>query len=114
MSFESFTKKKEVDAAFDAQKFDKEYMKDIVTKQYLLEQENKKRLLDSRVTQYFLDEELRRKTAESRASELNLNKFSQLLHQQQSSHFMQQYSDEQLKELIDSYFNNKNRKKSKR
>ena len=91
----------------------------------------RRKLAESRASEYLLEQELKRleksKTKNyvntvdnyieellKRYPSLNLNKFSQLLHQQQRSHFIQQYSEEQIKELIDSYFNNKNRKKSKR
>lgn len=38
MSFESEMKKKELDAAFDIERYNKEFTNDAVTKQYLLEQ----------------------------------------------------------------------------
>ena len=69
MSFESEMKRKEVDAALDAERYNKEFTKDVVTKQYLLEQEEKKRKIEGDTSQYFLDRELERKESESKTSQ---------------------------------------------
>ncbi len=137
MSFESEMKRKEVDTAFDAERYNKEFAKDVSTNQFLLEQEKKKRRIEEATSQYFLDRDLERKVSESKTSQylleqelqriekskskkyadldssieellkkypsLNLKDFSQILQQQSSEQFIQQFSKEELEELIKIY-----------
>ena len=137
MSFESEMKRKEVDTAFDAERYNKEFAKDVSTNQFLLEQVKKKRRIEEDTSQYFLDRDLERKVSESKTSQylleqelqriekskskkyadldssieellkkypsLNLKDFSQILQQQSSEQFIQQFSKEELEELIKIY-----------
>lgn len=137
MSFESEMKRKEVDTAFDAERYNKEFAKDVSTNQFLLEQADKKRRIEEATSQYFLDRDLERKKLESKTSQylleqelqriekskskkyadldssieellkkypsLNLKDFSQILQQQSSELFIQQFSKEELEELIKIY-----------
>ena len=118
MSFESEMKKMELDAAFDVERYNREFTKDAVTKQYLLEQEDKRRAMDDATSQYFLDRELERKGFKSkehtdldssieellkRYPSINLRDFSQILQQQSREQFIQRFSKEELEELIKKY-----------
>ena len=101
MSFESEMKRKEIDTAFDAERYNKEFAKDVITNQFLLEQELQ-RIEKSKSKKYAdLDssiEELLKKYPS-----LDLKDFSQILQQQSSEQFIQQFSKEELEELIKIY-----------
>ena len=99
--FEKERRRKELDASFDIERQDREFTKDVSTNQFLLEQELQ-RIEKSKSKKYAdLDssiEELLKKYPS-----LDLKDFSQILQQQSSEQFIQQFSKEELEELIKIY-----------
>lgn len=62
-------RRKEEDATFDLERYNRELIMDVVAKQFLLEQEEKKRRTEEVTSQYFLDRELEREEFESKTSQ---------------------------------------------
>ena len=101
MSFESEMKEKELAASIEKQRFNTKYMKDIVTKQYLLEQEEKKRRIEEATSQYFLDRELEREESESKTSQYLLEQELQRIEKSKSKKYAD--LDSSIEELLKKY-----------
>ena len=92
---------------------------DDATSQYFLDRDLERKVSESKTSQYLLEQELQRiekskskKYADLDSSieellkkypSLNLKDFSQILQQQSSEQFIQQFSKEELEELIKIY-----------
>ena len=101
MSFESEMKRKEVDTAFDAERYNKEFAKDVSTNQFLLEQEKKKRRIEEATSQYFLDRDLERKKLESKTSQYLLEQELQRIEKSKSKKYAD--LDSSIEELLKKY-----------
>lgn len=80
-------RRKEADAAFDRARQDREFLKDVSTNQFLLEQADKKRAMEDATSQYFLDRELGRQKSASKDSQYSLEQELQRL----ESHLPKKY-----------------------
>ena len=101
MSFESEMKRKEVDTAFDAERYNKEFAKDVSTNQFLLEQADKKRRIEEATSQYFLDRDLERKKLESKTSQYLLEQELQRIEKSKSKKYAD--LDSSIEELLKKY-----------
>ena len=101
MSFESEMKRKEVDTAFDAERYNKEFAKDVSTNQFLLEQADKKRRIEEANSQYFLDRDLERKVSESKTSQYLLEQELQRIEKSKSKKYAD--LDSSIEELLKKY-----------
>ena len=101
MSFESEMKRKEVDTAFDAERYNKEFAKDVSTNQFLLEQADKKRRIEEATSQYFLDRDLERKVSESKTSQYLLEQELQRIEKSKSKKYAD--LDSSIEELLKKY-----------
>ena len=101
MSFESEMKRKEVDTAFDAERYNKEFANDVSTNQFLLEQADKKRAMDDATSQYFLDRDLERKVSESKTSQYLLEQELQRIEKSKSKKYAD--LDSSIEELLKKY-----------
>ena len=86
---------------FDAERYNKEFAKDVSTNQFLLEQEKKKRRIEEATSQYFLDRDLERKVSESKTSQYLLEQELQRIEKSKSKKYAD--LDSSIEELLKKY-----------
>ena len=86
---------------FDAERYNKEFTKDVSTNQFLLEQEKKKRRIEETTSQYFLDRDLERKKLESKTSQYLLEQEFQRIENSKSKKYAD--LDSSIEELLKKY-----------
>ena len=86
---------------FDAERYNKEFTKDVSTNQFLLEQEKKKRRIEETTSQYFLDRDLERKKLESKTSQYLLEQELQRIEKSKSKKYAD--LDSSIEELLKKY-----------